>query len=422
VNWHGSNKPLLALGINHKTAPLALREQVVFAMDGLRSALTELLSRQVVSEVAILSTCHRTEVYCHALETPPQLLNWFCGYHRLPVATVAPHTYLYKDRAAVAHMMRVASGLDSAIIGEPQILGQMKQAFAIAQSAGALGTQLNRLFQQTFAVAKQVRTDTDIGKQAVSLAFLAMTLAKRIFAQLSTATALVIGAGEMTALAVQHLKANGIANILVANRTFSKATELAAMCGGQALTLEHLPNYLAQADIVISATASPLPILGKGCVETAIRQRKHKPILMIDLAVPRDIEPQVAELPDVYLYTVDDLNQIIQENQLSRANAVQAAEALIDNGATEFMAWLAAKQYVASSVTALRTKVESVREQELAKAKLWLQNGVAPEEALERLAHNLSNKWLHAPTVALRNAAYEGDAALLEAASEILGL
>ena len=318
---------LLAVGINHKTAPLEIRERVAFAPDRLPEALHDLRARSRVEEAAILSTCNRTELVCCTKNTTAnEVVTWLGNYHHLRQEQVAPYVYLHPEQNAVRHMLRVASGLDSMILGEPQILGQIKSAYATAMQAGTVGTLLGRLFQHTFSVAKQVRTDTAIGSSPVSVAFAAVSLAKQIFDDLPQRTVMLIGAGETIELAARHLHENGIGRIIIANRTVEKAHALASNFSGYAIELAEIPAHLAEADIVISSTASPLPILGKGAVERAIKARKHRPMLMVDIAVPRDIEPEVGDLRDIYLYTVDDLQEIIQEGLKSRQEAAKQAE------------------------------------------------------------------------------------------------
>ncbi len=413
---------LLAFGINHKTAPVDIRERVAFAPDRLPEALRSLTSRPGVSEAAILSTCNRTELYC-LVDNPEseQVLDWFTAYHSLNSQQVSPYTYVHPDSAAVRHLLRVASGLDSLVLGEPQILGQVKAAYQEAVKAGTLGTVLNRLCQHTFLVAKQVRTDTAIGESPVSVAFAAVSLAKQIFSDFPRHTALLIGAGETIELAARHMKEAGIGRIIIANRTLERAQTLAQEIGAYAISLGEIPGHLAEADIVISSTASPLPILGKGTVESAIRARKHKPMLMVDIAVPRDIESQVGQLADVYLYTVDDLDQIIQEGLKSRQEAAVKAEDIIDSQVHTFMGWLRSQAAV-DVVRQYRDEIEQYKNLELHKALKLLRNGMPPDEVLQRLAGGLTNKILHEPSVNIRQAGVDGRTDLLAAARHILNL
>ena len=413
---------LLALGINHKTAPVDIRERVAFTPEKLPLALQELRAHNSVREVAILSTCNRTEVYCGLDgDDPRSLSEWFSGFHQLPLKEVEPFFYLHPDRQAVRHILRVASGLDSLVLGEPQILGQMKQAYSTANHAGTIGQLLNRLFQHTFAVAKQVRTDTAIGASPVSVAFAAVSLSKQIFSDLSKHTALLIGAGETIELVARHLHQSGIGRIIVANRTVEKAHALASEFGGYAIALSEIPAHLAEADLVISSTASQLPILGKGAVESALKQRKHRPMLMVDIAVPRDIESQVGQLEDVFLYTVDDLQEIIDEGLRSRQEAAQQAEEIIDTQVSHFMSWLRSLSSV-DTIRQYRQNAESLRDQTLAHALRQLHAGKDSEFVLHELARQLTNKLMHGPCNRMKQAGYDGEAELLQAARELFNL
>lgn len=406
---------LIALGINHKTAPLSLRERAAFDPQTLPHALHDLTAHSA-REVAILSTCNRTELYC-GVETDAYepLVEWLCGYHKLQPRVLRPHLYIHGGRTAVQHAFRVASGLDSLVLGEPQILGQMKAAFAAAHKAGTTGKMLNRLFQHTFSVAKQVRTDTAIGANAVSVAFAAVSLARRIFDNLAHQTVLLIGAGEMIELAARHLREQGIGTMVVANRTIERASALGDIYGAQAISLMEMPEYLSRADIVISCTASLLPILGKGAVESALKARRHRPMFLVDLAVPRDIEVEVGELSDVYLYTIDDLKEVIEENLQSRQTAAREAETIIEGQVIEFMRWVRSLDSV-PTIRALREATEEVRDEELMRALRALERGEVPRDVLTRLAYSLTNKFTHTPSTALRDADAEGDGDLLAAA------
>lgn len=399
---------LLALGINHKTAPVEVRERVAFAPEQLGEAMADVHRQAGLQEVAILSTCNRTELYCamEAADSGP-ILEWIGRYHELNPQELADCSYIHQDEAAVRHMMRVACGLDSLVLGEPQILGQLKSAFAAAQEAGMLGPRLGRLFRHTFSVAKQVRTETAIGQHPVSVAYAAVNLAQHIFADLEESHALLIGAGETIELVARHLHQAGVRSITVANRTLGRARALADQVAGEAIELAAMPRALAQADILISSTASQLPILGKGAVETALKKRKHRPMFMVDIAVPRDIEPQVAELDDVYLYTVDDLTEVIEENQRSRESAAAEAEAIIEAGTRDFLGRLRELQAV-GTLTALRARGQAISAAELDKALRQLQRGADPEQLLRKLAHGITNKMLHQPTVQLRKASADG--------------
>jgi glutamyl-tRNA reductase len=407
---------LIAVGINHKTAPVEIRERVSFAPDRLADALHELTSSDQVSEAAILSTCNRTELVCCSNENDGNtVIDWFEHYHKLRDDEVRPFIYVHPDQLAVRHVLRVASGLDSLILGEPQILGQIKDAYSKAEQAGTIGKLLGRLFQHTFSVAKQVRTDTAIGSSPVSVAFAAVSLAKQIFSGMEEHTALLIGAGETIELAARHLHASGIGRMIIANRTVEKAHTLAQEFDAYAIALGEIPAHLAEADIVISSTASQLPILGKGAVERAVKQRKHRPMLMIDIAVPRDIEPEVSQMEDVYLYTVDDLQEIIEEGLKSRQEAAEQAEEIIDTQVAHFMGWLQSLNAV-DTICQFREHAMGIREAEVAKALQMLSNGADAEKVLQKLAHNLTNKLTHAPSAQLRQAGFEGRDEILDAA------
>lgn len=414
--------PLLAVGLNHKTAPLPVRERVAFPPERLPEILRNLASNAHISEAAILSTCNRTEMVC-CVDQPDSrvLIEWFRNYHNLRPEEIEPYLYAYPDQVAVRHMLRVASGLDSLILGEPQILGQIKDAYLTAKQAGTVGKLLNRLFEHTFTVAKQIRTDTAIGASPVSVAFAAVSLAKQIFSTLSERTALLIGAGDTIELAARHLRENGIQRMIIANRTLARAENLVTEVEGLAITLAEIPAYLTEADIVISSTASPLPILGKGAVESAIKARRHRPILMIDIAVPRDIEPEVGQLSDIYLYTVDDMREIIDEGLKSRQQAALQAEEIIDAQTARFMGWLRSLNAV-STIRAYREHLEDIREIELHKARRLLRAGGDPEKILYQITRSLTNKIAHAPTARMRRAGFEGRQDLLQAARELLDI
>jgi len=414
---------LLAFGINHKTAPVDIRERVAFAPEHLHNALKDLRSQPDVTEAAILSTCNRTEVYCCVNDevSVDPIESWFASYHELLPNNIRPYVYVHPDRDAVKHLLRVASGLDSLVLGEPQILGQVKTAYREAAEAGTLGTILNKLCQHTFNVAKQVRTDTAIGESPVSVAFAAVSLAKQIFNDFSKHTALMIGAGETIELAARHLKESNIGNMIIANRTVERGEKLAHEIGGFAITLGDIPEHLAKADIVISSTASQLPILGKGTVERAIKARKHRPMLMVDIAVPRDIEPEVGELADIYLYTVDNLQGIIEESLQSRRDAAKQAEEIIDNQVANFMSWVRSQDSF-SLIRQYRSKMDSIKEQELAKSLASLTKGSTPEEVLKRLAHNLTNKMTHGPTARIREAGMNEDSDTLDTIADLFDL
>lgn len=413
---------LVALGINHKTAPVDIREKVAFSPEKVHDALQNLVNQDAVHEAVILSTCNRTEVYCGLDDSANDaVLKWLSDYHQLPLEAISPYIYAHLGSDAVQHILRVASGLDSMVLGEPQILGQIKEAYMKANSAGVIGSQLNRLFQHTFAVAKQVRTDTAIGASPVSVAFAAVSLAKQIFSDLSERKVMLIGAGETIELVARHLKENQVDKIIVANRTVERANELAKAFAAEAIAIPQIPQYLPEADIVISSTASPLPFIGKGMMESVIKTRKHRPMFMVDIAVPRDIEPEVGELNDIYLYTVDDLHEVIEENRKSRQEAAHQAEDIIETQVAHFMGWLRSLEAV-DAIRAYRDKSHHTRDEVVANAKRQLLAGKDPHMIIEELARQLTNKLIHEPSVQMKHAAYHGDQAFLESACRLLGV
>lgn len=415
---------LLTLGINHTTAPVQVRELVAISEQNLRAALRKLIEVPQVREALIISTCNRTELYCEVTqmqEGKKGIMNWLNTFHNLRSEHTAPYLYDYQDRSTVHHIFRVACGLDSMVLGEPQILGQLKTAYQDASQAGTVGRNLNQLFQHAFSVAKEVRTSTEIGANPVSVASAAVSLSKKIFGELQHHSALLIGAGETIELAADHLKAAGIRKIVVANRSIERAESIAGRVGGQGVGLSLVNDVLPESEIVITATASTLPILGKGLVERALKKRRHKPIFMVDLAVPRDIEPEVAGLSDIYLYTVDDLQDVIQHNLQSRQKAAKAAEEIIAREVEKFFLRQRG-QGVVDTVRAFRDKTESQRNDVLEKARKMLEQGKSVEETLDYLAYTLSNKFMHDPSEALNQAAKEGKNELIDAARILLNI
>lgn len=408
---------LLTFGLNHHSAPLALRERIAFPAEQLKPALRHL--RKALSmfapEAAILSTCNRTEVYC---ATPqPQalaetLLHWLSDYHQMTQHELVPHLYTLPQQQTVRHAFRVASGLDSMVLGEPQILGQMKQAVRDAEEVGSLGTHLHQLFQRTFAVAKEVRSSTEIGAHSVSMAAAGVKLAQRIFDDLQKTNVLFVGAGEMIELCATHFAGQHPKQLVVANRTLERAHGLATRFNGHALRLADLPERIAEFDLVISCTASSLPLIGLGMIERAIKLRKHRPIFMLDLAVPRDIEAEVAHLDDVFLYTVDDLSALVHTGSEQRQAAVAQAEAIIENGVQHFMHWLDTRSVV-PMIRDLQSSAEAVRQHELAHAQKMLAHGGDIQQVLEQLSHRLSNKFLHGSLQLLNTGTAEERAQLL---------
>lgn len=405
---------LLTLGINHQTAPVEIREKVTFAPEQMDQALKQAAALKDVNEAVIVSTCNRTELYCEVGEKyQSSITDWLSDFHKLENGELKPYLYQYIDEDATHHLFRVASGLDSLVLGEPQILGQLKTAYDRACNNDTVKTVLGRLFQHGFTVAKKVRTDTAIGSNPVSVAFAAVSLSKQIFGDLSSLKALMIGAGETIELAARHLKGQHIGGITIANRTLERAQNLADELDARAITIGEIPEFLHHADIVISSTASQLPILGKGATESALKIRKHRPIFMVDLAVPRDIEAEVGELDDVFLYTVDDLKEVIDENRRSREEAANEALDIIKSEVKHFDHWIKTHQS-ADEIRNLRRNAETIRQECLKKAQLMLQNKEDPGKVLESLANNLMNKLMHGPTIEMRKALKHGDEDLIQ--------
>jgi glutamyl-tRNA reductase len=406
---------LFVFGINHTTAPVDVREKLAFAPEITAPALQQLVSQTDISEAAILSTCNRTEVYgrlttngAQADEPHLMIAQWLSDFHHVALDQVQHHSYFKEADQAVKHMMRVASGLDSMVLGEPQILGQLKSSFSVARQEKTATSHLIRMFQSAFNMAKYVRTHTAIGENPVSVAFAAVSMARQIFARLEDQTALLIGAGNTIELVARHLSDAGVKKIIVANRTLARAQQLAHEFNAQAVLLADIPDHLASADIVISSTASQLPILGKGAVERALKLRKHKLMFMVDIAVPRDIEAEVGELDDVYLYTVDDLKDVIDEGMRSRQEAAKAAELMIEQGLVTYLEYERSLDAV-GTIRDYRQRMEAVRDDELERAMVLLSKGEDPQLVMQRLARGLTNKMMHAPTVQLKKASALGD-------------
>ncbi|MEX1033015.1 MAG: glutamyl-tRNA reductase [Cellvibrionaceae bacterium] len=412
---------LLALGINHATAPVEIREKVAFAPEIMIDALRQAQGMLQAEEAAILSTCNRTEIYLCPPPALEPLLTWLADYHKLPAGELETCHYCYRGEEAVRHMMKVACGLDSMILGEPQILGQMKSAYAVAREAGTVGSQLHKAFQQVFAIAKRVRTETAIGENPVSVAFAAVSLAQQIFSDLREDTALLIGAGETIELVARHLRDQGVQNLIVANRTLGRAKELAGHFGAEPILLSDIPAHLYRADIIISSTASQLPLLGKGAVESALKRRKHKPMFMVDIAVPRDIEAQVGELDDVYLYTIDDLRQVIDQSRRSREEAAEKARVIVDEGVGYYQSELRALDAVAI-IKAYRKKAQSLAAEELEKAQRALARGDDMQWVLQQLTRGLVNKLTHTPTAKLKEAGAAGRKEMITLTQELFDI
>ncbi|TMO30796.1 glutamyl-tRNA reductase [Pseudoalteromonas sp. S4492] len=413
---------IVALGINHKTASVELREKVAFSPEQMSEALQQLSGHAHFNEAVIVSTCNRTEIYCSLAERNSQtLLHWLASFHGLDEQELSSNIYYHEGNEAINHLMRVSCGLDSLVLGEPQILGQIKQAYHNAKTHDAIGVTFDRLFQKTFSVAKQVRTETDIGASAVSVAYAAVNLAKHIYGKLDKTNVLLIGAGETIELVAKHLYQNDPQKITVANRTIERAKTLASDVNADVIALAQLPERLHDADIVISSTASTLPIIGKGVVEQALKKRRHKPMLFIDIAVPRDIESQVGELDAAYLYSVDDLQAIVSENIAAREQAAEQAQAIIRSRTDEFAMWLRSLDSV-DLIRHYRNDVQDIKSELVEKALGQLQAGKEAEKVILELANKLTNRLMHAPTRAIQDAAKKGEAAELSQLKKMLGI
>lgn len=415
---------LLATGVNHTTAEVELREQLSFAESEVAAALQDLRQQPGVREAALLSTCNRTEIYCYV--DPEEegvdltaLAQWLAAWHGLPLEQVQSALYRYEGVPALRHMMRVAGGLNSLVLGEPQIMGQMRDAYNLSHEYQALGSELRSTFHHVFSVAKAIRTETAIGENPVSVAYAAVSFARHIFTDLSTSRALLIGAGEMIQLVARHLKEQGVTNITIANRTLVRAQDVANSVQGKAVGLDGIPQALVHTDIVISCTGSPNTVLEREVVAKALKQRKHRPIFMVDIAVPRDIAPEVGKLQDVYLYSVDDLQQAIDENVRQRQQAAEEAEAIIDVEVEKFARRLRERNAV-PSIRRYRDAVASIGQQELAEALALLEKGADPATVLTRFEHRLTRKMMHSPSVGLRRLAAEETADALTMAEALL--
>ena len=418
---------LIALGISHKSAAVEVRERVAFAPEQVGEALTDACNVAQLDEVVILSTCNRTELYAIVpqgiglAEKAQDLIDWMANYHHLSAAELRQYAYRHEGGQAVRHLVQVASGLDSMVLGEPQIFGQLKSAYAVATESGTVASELGRLFPRVFSVAKQVRTDTAIGENPVSVAYAAVDLAGHIFSDLGRCNALLVGAGETIELVARHLIGAGVCKIVIANRTLGRARELAQKFGAEAVLLAEIPKQLSDADIVITSTASQLPILGKGAVEQALKTRKHRPFLMVDIAVPRDIESQVGELPDVYLYSVDDLRDIVDKNLRSRTTEARKADLIIDEGVRLYLEEVRSLGAV-DAVKEYRNMAEQLRERELQRAQRALARGEDPQEILAQLARAITNKLIHEPTAGLKQASVDGRQDIINSGRKLLGL
>ena len=413
--------PLYILGLNHNTAPVEIREQVVFEGDAVDRALAAVTGLDGVAEAVVLSTCNRTEFYLNCDEPgPAEIRSWLERDQRMNAAT-AQSLFSIEREDAIRHLFRVACGLDSMVLGEPQILGQLKDAFRQAEQQGSVGPQLSRLFHHTFSVAKKVRTDTEIGSSPVSVAYAAVNLANQFFAGFSQHTALLIGAGVTIELVAKHLFAKDIGRLFIANRSLGRAQQLASGFDGFALPLSELEGTLPEADILISSTASAEPVVSFEQMRAAIAQRRHKPVFAVDIAVPRDLDPKISELDDVYLYGVDDLDQVILEGQTSREAAAVDANRILDDETRRYLSIERSKQ-VAPIITALRDHGDLLREQVLDQARRRLAKGADQDEVLDYVTSALMKKLLHKPSVRLREAGEQSDEEFVRVVSELFGL
>ena len=413
---------LLALGLNHTTAPVEIREKVVFTGEVLPDALIELRHQIGIDEVAILSTCNRTEIYCSLeYDIRQTLINWLSSFHSLKFMNINPFLYAYPDANAVKHVLRVASGLDSMVIGEPQVLGQMKSAYKTAIDVGSIGQLLGRLFQHSFRVAKEVRSNTEIGNHPVSIAFAAVRLGQQIFGDLSSRTSLLIGAGETIELTAKYLSEKGLHRLIIANRTLDKARHIASEYPGYAITLDDIPQHLNEADIIISSTGSTNFILSLDIIKNAMKKRKHKPMYIVDIAVPRDVDPKAGELDDIYLYTIDDLKDVIEENICNREQAAVHAEKIIDTQVINFMDWVNSLN-ARSTIKAIRDQAVLIQQEVLTSAIKRLKQDEEPELVMQEMARILTNKLIHSPSAQLRNISKDRRDELLRAAKELFNL
>ena len=431
---------LVLLGINHNTANIDFRERVAFPPEKVGDAIRRASALDGVEELVIVSTCNRTELYVQidlgeasavdpdiyieeALlrEQEQRLIAWLSAFHGLKEEDVRRSTYFRWRDDVIRHLMRVSCGLDSMVLGEPQILGQIKSAYAVSKDMGVIGGNLGRAFQEAFSIAKQVRTDTAIGENPVSVAYAAVTLAEQIFSDLPSLSALLIGAGRTIELVARHLTEKGVRNIVVANRTLQNAVELGAKFGAEGVLLSDIPEQLVKADIVVSSTNSQLPLLGKGAVESAIKRRRHKPMLLVDLAVPRDIEPQVGEIADAYLYSIDDIRDVIEDSVKSRTEAAAQANSIIERGVQDYIRQLRSLNAV-NTLRAFRDKAGLIRDREVEKALRALEKGDPAAQVLEALARGLTNKLIHSPSVQIKKASADGRDELVQWTRELYEL
>ncbi len=413
----------MAFGINYLTAPRILREKLALNSSASENLMRRMMEAQAINEILILSTCNRTELYGYVEEATQinLLLQCFCQETDITHTEIQECFYSYHDECAVRHLMGVASGIHSMVLGEVEIFGQIKSAFRLAERLGTLGKYLGRLFQTSFSVAKQVRSQTGIGLNPLSVAGIAVKLAERIFTDIKQATVLLVGAGDLIRLAGIHLKEAGVRKIMVANRSQIRGGNLAQLLGAEAITLEQIPERLFECDIVLTGTGSPLPLLGKGMIERALKKRKGRTLFMIDLAMPRDIEPEVSKLDAVYLYCLEDLQNILQENRHKREKEIEMAKHIIQQEAQDFMRWYRA-QGAFSTLKAFRQKFEVERDQVLAQGLQHLKLGKSPEMVLQQAIHHMTNRLLHIPTKRLRQAGFEDEQGLLRVTRELFEL
>ena len=431
---------LVLVGINHNTANIEMREKVAFPPEIVESALAEIYALPQIAEVVIVSTCNRTEIYLdfaegdseapagdelsqnrQLVDRQAEIVAWLSKFHGLEVGGLEQCSYSYASEDVVRHLMKVSCGLDSMVLGEPQILGQIKSAYAVSKDQEVVAQSLGRAFEEAFSIAKQVRTDTAIGENPVSVAYAAVTLAERIFSDLPSLSVLLIGAGRTIELVVKHLVEKGVSKIVVANRTLDNALEIANRFDAHGVLLSDMPEQLIKADIVVSSTNSQLPLLGKGAVERALKHRKHKPMLLVDLAVPRDIEAEVSEIADAYLYSIDDISDVIEDGVKSRADAAAQAKSIIERGVEDYRKALRSLNVV-STLRAFRDKADAIREKELERALKALEKGESAEAVVSSLARSLTQKLVHSPSVQMKKASAAGRDELLELTAELYEL
>ncbi len=412
---------LFVLGVNHETAPIDIREKVAFSNDQIQDALAQLKQLGAENEYIIISTCNRTEIYCN-LKTlsSSQIQNWFCMFFEIAENEIANYLYEHSDLDAIKHIMRVASGLNSQVMGEPQIFGQVKEAYSCSVKTNTIRQKLDYLFQHIFKTVKQIRTDTAIGSSPVSIAFSAVALSEQFFGNLNQQTALLIGAGETIELVARHLTEHGIGKLIIANRTLEKAHKITEQLAGYAINLAEIPEHIHEADMIISSTGASSPIILQEMIKTALKRRRNKPMFMVDIAVPRDIETSISKLNNAYLYSVDDLTEIIKVNQQSRKEAALAAEEIVDTQANNFMAKYQASVKASPLIQEYREQAYQLKDKSINEALNQLEKGEQADEVIKKLANQLTNKLLHTPTTNIRRAGLEGQQHVIDSAQTIL--